>query len=92
MLLLLDISNSLLIQWGRDTGRTHTNDGGVYFNLPTSFTNSNYRIIGSVANDWNDWEICAITIDFYTITQFACMVCYGKVAYAYDFNYVALGY
>ena len=92
MLLLLDISNSLLIQWGRDTGRTHTDDGGVYFNLPTSFTNSYYRIIGSVANDWNDWEICSMTIDYATVSYFSCMICYARTAYACDFNYVAIGY
>lgn len=51
-----------------------------------------YRIIGSVADDWGDWNLCGINIDFYTTTQFACMVCYAGTAYAYSFNYISIGY
>ena len=72
--------------------RTHTDDGGVYFNLPTAFTQMQYRIIGSVANDWEDWTLCGIVIDYYTTTQFACMICYNGRSYSYNFNYIAIGY
>lgn len=64
----------------------------MYFNLPTAFTHLPYCIIGSVANDWDDYYIASITIDYNTMTKFACKLGYGGTAYSKTFNWITIGY